>query len=123
MSCKEASLFVDAYVDGELDFVRSTDFEGDLETCAACRATGLKNCAPRSALIVGIQRQPGFFAALLRILRRKVSRSEGGGLTTWIADLWRRFCTNAISIRLTSSFGSRRIPILALKHLQSRATT
>jgi len=38
MSCQEACQFVDAYVDGELDLVRSLEVERHLETCADCRA-------------------------------------------------------------------------------------
>ncbi|MGI8961681.1 MAG: anti-sigma factor family protein [Bryobacteraceae bacterium] len=38
MNCKEACAFVDAYVDRELDLVRSVEFESHLETCADCRA-------------------------------------------------------------------------------------
>ena len=38
MSCQEARQLIDAYVDQELDLVRSLDFERHLESCAACRA-------------------------------------------------------------------------------------
>lgn len=37
MSCQEACQFIDAYVDGELDLVRSLEFERHLETCGECR--------------------------------------------------------------------------------------
>lgn len=38
MSCKEAGGLLDAYVDGELDLVRTLEFEDHLKACAACRA-------------------------------------------------------------------------------------
>jgi anti-sigma factor RsiW len=38
MSCQEARLLIDAYVDQELDLVRSLDFERHVEGCGECRA-------------------------------------------------------------------------------------
>jgi anti-sigma factor RsiW len=38
MSCQEACQLIDAYVDQELDLVRSLDFERHLDDCAECRA-------------------------------------------------------------------------------------
>jgi anti-sigma factor RsiW len=38
MSCQEARQLIDAYVDQELDLVRSLDFDRHLEDCAECRA-------------------------------------------------------------------------------------
>jgi anti-sigma factor RsiW len=38
MSCHEARQLIDAYVDRELDLVRSLDFERHVEGCAECRA-------------------------------------------------------------------------------------
>ncbi len=37
MSCQHADGLVNAYVDGELDFVRTLEFEDHLKGCAECR--------------------------------------------------------------------------------------
>lgn len=39
MNCKEASRLAHAYVDGELDLVRSVELEGHLEDCGSCLQT------------------------------------------------------------------------------------
>lgn len=38
MNCQEAHLFVDGYVDGELDLVQSMEAERHFESCTGCRA-------------------------------------------------------------------------------------
>ncbi len=38
MSCQEIHGLLDGYVDGELDLVRTLEFEGHLKNCAGCRA-------------------------------------------------------------------------------------
>lgn len=38
MSCQEARGVLDAYIDGELDLIRSVEFEHHLEECTRCRA-------------------------------------------------------------------------------------
>lgn len=37
MSCQETDKWLDAYLDGELDLVRTLEFEDHLETCAECQ--------------------------------------------------------------------------------------
>jgi anti-sigma factor RsiW len=50
MSCQEAHRLIDAYVDQELDLVRSLDFERHLEDCGECRALREQVEELRSAL-------------------------------------------------------------------------
>jgi predicted anti-sigma-YlaC factor YlaD len=36
MSCHETKTFIDAYLDGELDFVRNIELERHLNDCSSC---------------------------------------------------------------------------------------
>jgi anti-sigma factor RsiW len=42
MSCQETRQLLDAYVDGELDLVRSLELERHLESCAECQARAMQ---------------------------------------------------------------------------------
>jgi anti-sigma factor RsiW len=50
MSCQETRQLLDAYVDGELDLVRSLEVERHLESCAECHAIAMQLKEVRSAV-------------------------------------------------------------------------
>ena len=50
MNCAETRLMMHAYVDGELDLVRSLDVEGHIQSCTACAAENQSLRSLRSAL-------------------------------------------------------------------------
>ena len=50
MNCQETRQLLDAYVDGELDLVRSLELERHLESCAECDATVLQLKEARAAV-------------------------------------------------------------------------
>lgn len=50
MSCQETRQLLDAYVDGELDLVRSLELERHLESCAECHPTALQLKEARAAV-------------------------------------------------------------------------
>jgi anti-sigma factor RsiW len=50
MTCQETRQLLDAYVDGELDLVRSLDLERHLESCAECHAVAAQVEGVRSAV-------------------------------------------------------------------------
>jgi len=53
MSCEDARMFLDAYVDGELDLVRSVEIEKHVEGCKACARVIENQNALRSAMRSG----------------------------------------------------------------------
>jgi anti-sigma factor RsiW len=59
MSCQEARQFIDAYVDRELDLVRSLELERHLEDCAECRAL----CDQVEALQSTVRTESPYFVA------------------------------------------------------------
>src|SRR5438105_7870837 len=76
MSCQEARQLIDAYVDQELDLVRSLDFERHLEGCSECRALREQVEELRSAL----RTHSPYFAApegLERRIRGQLLRPPG----------------------------------------------
>lgn len=53
MTCKETQAFMDGYVDGELDLVRSIELERHLHECPACAELHRSRMAVRSAMSAG----------------------------------------------------------------------
>jgi len=53
MICKEAQVFMDGYLDRELDLVRSIDLERHLHDCPACAAVHQSRMAVRAAMGAG----------------------------------------------------------------------
>jgi anti-sigma factor RsiW len=50
MTCTETQVFIDAFIDGELDLARSLELERHLEICAACSALSESHKAVHNAL-------------------------------------------------------------------------
>jgi anti-sigma factor RsiW len=66
MSCQEASQFIEAYVDGELDLFRTLELERHLEGCAECRAL----CNQVEELRSAVRTHSPYFVAPQRLEKR-----------------------------------------------------
>jgi len=51
MTCTETQVFIDAFIDGELDLARSIELERHLESCPSCSALFQSQKAAHSALV------------------------------------------------------------------------
>jgi anti-sigma factor RsiW len=78
MSCEDAQMLLDAYVDGELDLVRSVEIEKHVEGCQACARVIENHSALRSAVRSGALYYPAPASLGPRIDRalQRTGRSE-----------------------------------------------
>lgn len=67
MSCQQSDKWLDAYLDGELDLVRTLEFEDHLETCVDCRLARDQYQALRQSM-----QSPGFYFEAPPALEQKI---------------------------------------------------
>jgi len=70
MSCDDARVLVDAYVDGEIDLLRSLDVEKHIETCASC-----KHAVEQRQALGGALRDESMYYRAPRELEGKIRKS------------------------------------------------
>ena len=86
MSGHEASRFLEAYLDGELDLVRSLEVERHLSECEPCSAALVRQRALRSALrdaSLYYDAPKGLSERVLRELRKSSKASRPVAPTGW----------------------------------------
>lgn len=82
MTCQEACLFIDAYVDEELDPVNNLEFERHLETCTDCR----ERCDQVKELQRSVRTHRPYFAApdgLEHRIRTRLRAADGAQTRTF----------------------------------------
>jgi anti-sigma factor RsiW len=107
MNCAEAQTFLDAYLDSELGFERSLEFERHCATCSSCAA----ELDDRRALGVALREKIDYHMAPLdlhRSIRRKLAASGGAplpgrsGLRSALAG-WTRIAASLVLVAGLSS--------------------
>ena len=78
MNCEDAQAFLSAYVDGELDLVRSLEIEKHIETCPACALTVQNQQTLGAALRTGslYHRPPQHLEERVRAALRSQTRTK-----------------------------------------------
>ncbi len=102
MNCHDAGGLLDAYIDGELDLVRTLDFENHLSGCTYCRAARDEyEALRRSVQTHGVYfKAPEGLEQRIRIQLRGASAPERKHLIPSLFPRWRAFAVAASTAAL-----------------------
>jgi anti-sigma factor RsiW len=102
LSCELAQTTVHGYFDGELDAVRSAEFERHLETCTQCQAALQSIESLRATLHRGNLYEDASIELRNRI-RQQITPSGGLSRKPWMVDSRRWFLVPALSVLATAA--------------------
>ena len=102
MSCELAQTTVHGYFDGELDAVRSAEYERHLETCTQCQAA-LQSIESLRATLQRSNLYEDASAKLRNRIRKQITQSVGASRKTWVVSPRRWLLAPALSVLATAA--------------------